>query len=317
MKILLTGGAGFIGSAVGRALLSRGDEVVVFDNLNDYYDQSLKEGRVKHLLAEFEPTIVHADIADRAAMEKIFRDRRFDAICHLAAQAGVRYSLKNPFVYAQSNVVGTLTLLELARLNGNPPFIYASSSSVYGANDKVPFSEDDRVDQPISLYAATKRATELLAYTYHHLYQLPCTGLRFFTVYGPWGRPDMSYTLFVRDILAGKEISLFNHGEMERDFTFIDDIVSGVLCALDHPFPCEIFNLGNNQPVTLRAYVTAIEKACDQQAKIKLLPLQPGDLPRTHADIAKANRLLGWQPKTELKDGIQKFVVWYREYHKI
>ncbi|MDO8559762.1 MAG: GDP-mannose 4,6-dehydratase [bacterium] len=317
MKILLTGGAGFIGSAVGRTLLIRGDQIVIVDNFNNYYDPTLKEARVRHFLSEFKPVIVRADIADRDVMGRIFSEYRFDRVCHLAAQAGVRYSLENPFVYAQSNVVGTLTLLELARLNGNVPFIYASSSSVYGANDKLPFSEDDRVDQPLSLYAATKRSTELLAHAYHSIYGLPSTGLRFFTVYGPWGRPDMAMFIFIQKMLASRPLTLFNHGRMARDFTYIDDIVAGVVAAIDRPFPYEIINLGNNRPVALTDLVAMLEHALGIKAKIELTGMQPGDVRLTFADIAKAQRLLDWQPRTDARDGVLAFVSWYRKFYGV
>ncbi|MDD5110064.1 MAG: SDR family NAD(P)-dependent oxidoreductase [Patescibacteria group bacterium] len=316
-KILVTGGAGFIGSAVSRALLQRGDAVVIVDNFNDYYDPALKEARVQHLLNEFKPEIIRADIADQKTLAQVFKQHRFDRICHLAAQAGVRYSLENPHVYSQTNVVGTLNLLELARNHGNPPFVFASSSSVYGGNVKLPFSEADPVDQPLSLYGATKRSCELMAYTYHHLFNLPCTGLRFFTVYGPWGRPDMAYFSFTRDILAGKTIKLFNRGKMARDFTYIDDIVRGVVAAIDHPFPYELINLGNHRPVPLQDFMQTLESALGVKAKIELAPMHPSDFVQNFADVAKAKRCLGWQPTTLLAEGIEKFVVWYREFYRV
>lgn len=315
--ILVTGGAGFIGAHVARALLTRGDQVVVVDNFNDYYDPKLKEARVKQLLGEFRPTIVRADICDRAAMEAVFQHHRFDKICHLAAQAGVRYSMENPHAYVQTNVVGMLNLLELDRQYGNPPFIFSSSSSVYGRNEKIPFAEDDPVNQPISIYGATKRAGELLAYTYHHLYGVPCTGLRFFTVYGPWGRPDMAYFRFTRDILAGKTIQLFNRGAMARDFTSIDDIVAGVVAAIDRSFPYELINLGNHHPVLLREFVRALESALGVKAKTELAPMHRSDFVQNYADITKAQELLAWQPKTPLAEGITEFVQWYRAYHQL
>lgn len=317
MKILITGGAGFIGSAVAEALLARGDAVVIVDNFNAYYDPALKEARIHHLFAPFDPLIVRADITDQNPLEKLFREQRFDRVCHLAAQAGVRYSLDNPYIYAQSNVVGTLNLLELARAWGNIPFVYASSSSVYGGNTKTPFSEDDRVDQPLSLYAATKRATELLTYCFHHIHGLPSTGLRFFTVYGPWGRPDMAMLIFTKQMLAAEPITLFNHGHMARDFTYIDDIVAGVVAAIDHPFPYEIINLGNNRPVDLMDMVVTLERVLGTKAKIKFAPLQPGDVPTTCADITKAKRLLAWHPKVKLQAGITTLVAWYRKFYDV
>ncbi len=314
-KILVTGGAGFIGAHVARTLLARGDEVVVVDNFNNYYDPRLKEARVKHLLGEFSPPVVRADISDHAAMAEVFQQHRFDKICHLAAQAGVRYSMENPYAYAQTNVVGTLNLLELVRQHGNPPFIFASSSSVYGRNEKIPFAEDDPVENPISIYGATKRAGELMAYTYHHLYGVPCTGLRFFTVYGPWGRPDMAYFGFTRDILAGNIIKLYNQGQMARDFTYIDDIVSGVVSALDRPFPYELINLGNSHPVSLTDFVRTLESALGVKAKTELAPMHKSDFVQNYADVGKAKRLLRWEPRTKFTDGIQKFVAWYREFY--
>ena len=314
--ILVTGGAGFIGAHVSRALLSRGDRVVVVDNFNPYYDPALKEARVKSLLSEFTPTVVRADLTDRSAMEKIFRDYAINKICHLAAQAGVRYSLENPRLYVESNVLGTLTLLEVSRRHGNPPFIFASSSSVYGENVKVPFSEDDRVEQPVSLYAATKRTVELLALNYHRLHGTACTGLRFFTVYGPWGRPDMAYFSFTQKMLSGATIDLYNRGNMERDFTYIDDIVRGVVAALGRPQGYELINLGNHQPVRLGEFVAMLEAALSVKANTRMLPMQPGDVPKTFADVTKAKRLLGWEPTTKLAAGLQKFVAWYRPYFR-
>lgn len=316
-SILVTGGAGFIGANVARALLVRGDRVVIVDNFNTYYDPALKEARIKNLVGEFKPEIVRADITDQAAMKKVFQKHQFDRICHLAAQAGVRYSMENPHAYVQTNVAGTLNLLEMARQHGKPPFIFASSSSVYGRNEKIPFTEDDPVNQPISIYGTTKRAGELVAYTYHHLYGVPCTGLRFFTVYGPWGRPDMAYYSFARDILASKTIQLYNQGKMARDFTYIDDIVAGVVAAIDRPFPFELINLGNHHPIPLREFVGAIESAFGVQAKIELAPMHPSDFVQNYADVSKAKRLLGWQPRTQLLEGINKFAVWYREYHGV
>ena len=322
MKILLTGGAGFIGSAVAKKLLARGDEVVIIDNFNDYYDPKLKENRIKIYLAVGENSnprlqVVRADIIDLPVLREIFEKNKFDKICHLAAQAGVRYSLANPFIYERVNVLGTLNLLELAREHKVQDFIYASSSSVYGGNTKVPFAETDSVDRPISLYAATKRADELMAHTYHHLFNINCVGLRFFTVYGPWGRPDMALFKFTKAILAGTPIDVYNHGNMERDFTYIDDIVAGTVAALDSGLQCEIFNLGNNNPVKLKYFISVIEKALGKTAQKNLLPLQPGDVPRTCADISKAKQMLNWEPKVKIEEGIEKFIEWYRDYYKI
>ncbi len=315
MKILLTGGAGFIGAHVAKALIQRGDEVVIVDNMNDYYDPTLKEARLKQVVpkeAEFHNT----DITNYQALQELCKQHSFDAICHLAAQAGVRYSLQNPHAYEQTNNQGTLNILELARHNDIKNVIYASSSSVYGGNTKVPFAETDPVEKPISLYAATKRSNELMAYTYHHLYGLNCTGLRFFTVYGSYGRPDMALFLFTKAILENKPINVFNYGDMERDFTHVDDIVAGVLSAIDKSFPYEIFNLGGDHPVKLSHFIECIEKELGVEAEKNLLPLQPGDVPRTMADLTKAKDMLGFTPKTKIEDGIKQFVSWYKEFYK-
>jgi UDP-glucuronate 4-epimerase len=311
--ILVTGAAGFIGAWTAQALRNRGDRVIGVDNFNPYYDVRLKRNRVKALIPDVK--IFPVDITDRKALRKVVEKVKIDQICHLAAQAGVRYSLTNPFAYEHTNNLGTLNLLELARERRIRSFIYASSSSVYGANKKIPFSVDDPVDAPVSLYAATKRANELTAHVYHHLYGLRCTGLRFFTVYGPWGRPDMALFSFTKGIVEGKTIPVFNHGRMKRDFTYVTDIVSGVLGALDKEFPYEILNLGNCQPVPLKRFISAIEKALGKKAKKKLLPIQPGDVPATWADIKKTTRLLGFRPTTDIQTGVNRFVDWYRSYY--
>jgi UDP-glucuronate 4-epimerase len=310
--ILVTGAAGFIGAHTARALCARGDRVIGVDNFSPYYDVRLKRDRVKALIPDVK--IVTADIADRRALTRSLATVKIDQICHLAAQAGVRYSLTNPFAYETTNNLGTLNLLEFARERKIKSFIFASSSSIYGANKKIPFAVTDPVDAPVSLYAATKRANELTAHVYHHLYGLHCTGLRFFTVYGPWGRPDMAYFSFTKAILEGKPIDVFNHGRMKRDFTYVNDIVAGVLSALDHNYPYEIFNLGNCHPESLGRLISTIETALGKKAKKRLRPLQPGDVPATWADIKKSTRLLGFRPTTDLKTGVGYFVNWCRDY---
>jgi UDP-glucuronate 4-epimerase len=314
MRVLITGIAGFIGSHVAQALLQRGDDVVGIDNFNDYYDVDLKRARIKELVGE-KATVVEADIADRDAVEKIFAEHQIDAVCHLAAQAGVRYSLENPYAYEEANLKGTLTIFESAHRAGVKKVVFASSSSVYGNNKKVPFSVDDNVDTPISLYAATKKASELMAHVYHHLYGMEMVGLRFFTVYGPWGRPDMALFKFTKAILAGNPIDVYNHGKMERDFSYITDIVSGVIASIDGSFGYEIFNLGNNNPVTLMHFIECIENALGKKAEKNLMPLQPGDVPATFADIDASKEKLGYEPKMGIQEGIKNFVDWYKEYH--
>lgn len=309
--ILVTGGAGFIGFHVAKALLERGDSVVIVDNFNDYYDPKLKHGRIDQIKDSGNLEVVEADISSYEDMENIFKKHKFDKICHLAAQAGVRYSLENPFKYERSNNLGTLTLLELAKKFKIKDFVFASSSSVYGGNKKTPFSEKDDVSSPISIYAATKKSNELYAHVYHHLYGLNCTGLRFFTVYGPWGRPDMAAFKFAKAITAGKPIDVYNFGKMRRDFTFITDIVWGVLAAIDNPFPYEIFNLGNNNPVDLIKFIELIEESLGKKAEKNMMPLQPGDVPETYADIGKAKEMLGYEPKTGIEEGVKKFIKWY------
>jgi UDP-glucuronate 4-epimerase len=325
MTILLTGAAGFIGYHTALRLLDRGEEVIGIDNLNDYYDPQLKEARLEQLRKRNNFSFHCANIIDRSAMEAIAAAAsRIDRIVHLAAQAGVRYSLINPQAYVDSNVTGQLVMLELARkLEHLRHFVYASSSSVYGANTKLPFSVDDPVDRPVSLYAATKRAAELLSLSHSRLYRLPMTGLRFFTVYGSWGRPDMSLFMFTKAILAGEPIRVFNKGEMKRDFTYIDDIVDGVVAALDHAPPetaegeppHRIYNLGNHRSEPLMRFIEIIERSCGKKAKLDLQPMQPGDVRETYADIESSTRDLGFLPKTTIDQGVPRFVAWYRDYH--
>ncbi|MBU0732194.1 NAD-dependent epimerase [Patescibacteria group bacterium] len=317
MNVLVTGGAGFIGFYISKVLLERGDNVAGLDNFNDYYDPSLKEDRIKLLEKNTNYKIYRTDFSNYDELEEIFKNERIDKICHLGAQAGVRYSLENPHAYEKSNLAGTLNIFEAARHFEVKDVVYASSSSVYGMNKKIPFSETDNVDNPISLYAATKKANELMAYTYHHLYGINMTGLRFFTVYGPMGRPDMAYFSFTKDILSGKTIKVFNNGDLRRDFTYIDDIVAGVIKCIDNPFPYEIINLGNNKPVALLDFIQTIEKELGQEAKKEMLPMQPGDVLETYANIDKAKKLLGYDPKTDIQSGINKFISWYKEYYKI
>ncbi len=312
--ILVTGGAGFIGFSVARALLKRGDSVVIVDNFNDYYDPNIKRDRIKQIKKHKNLKVYNADISKYNKLKRIFKKHKFNKICHLAAQAGVRYSLKDPFRYESWNNLGTLNLLELAREFKIKNFIYASSSSVYAGNKKAVFSENDRVDTPISYYAATKRTNELAAHVYHHLYGLNCTGLRFFSVYGPWGRPDMALYKFAEKIAADEPIEVYNYGKHARDFTYIADIVQGTIAAIDKSHPYEIINLGNNKTVTLMKYISLIEKEMGKKAKKNMLPLQPGDVPKTCADIRKAKRLLGYNPKTSIEEGVKKFFIWYRKY---
>jgi UDP-glucuronate 4-epimerase len=319
--ILVTGAAGFIGYHVSRALLARGEEVVGIDNLNDYYDPALKGARADRLIRHENFAFRKLDVSLPDAMLPLAEEwPQITGVIHLAAQAGVRYSLENPFAYVQANVMGQVTMLELARrLKALKHFVYASSSSVYGANRKVPFAIEDDVGAPQSLYAATKRSDELIAYTYAHLYRIPCTGLRFFTVYGPWGRPDMAYYAFTRAITQGEPIRIFNKGEMWRDFTYIDDIVDGTLRALDRQPngvpPHALYNLGNCKPHKLTDFVAVLEKHIGRKAQIKLEPMQPGDVPSTFADIESSRRDLGFTPQTRLETGLKLFVEWYRGYH--
>jgi UDP-glucuronate 4-epimerase len=329
MTILVTGAAGFIGFHVCRALLARGERVVGVDDLNNYYDVELKKSRRDHLVGQNGFTFELGDIAEPGTVARLFEAYEgISRVISLAAQAGVRYSLDHPEPYVQTNVVGHLHVLEACR--HAPDFqhlVYASSSSVYGGNEKLPFAVEDPVDQPISLYAATKRAGELMSRTYAHLYKLPQTGLRFFTVYGPWGRPDMSAYIFTRAILAGEPIHVFNQGEMRRDFTYIDDIVAGVLAALDRPpsagsgddaaLPHKLYNLGNNRSEALMDFIAAIEAACDRKAEIVFEPMQPGDVRETYADIEASRRDLGFEPRTTIAEGVPKFVAWFRDYHDV
>ena len=317
MKILLTGAAGFIGAHLAKALLRRGDEVVGVDNLNAYYDVSLKEARLEWIGREGGSfTFVKADIADRTAMEGLFASARYGAIVNLAAQAGVRYSLENPGAYTEANIRGFLNILEGARHHGTGHLVYASTSSVYGTN-KPPFRESDRTDTPISLYAATKKANEVMAHAYAHLFGFPATGLRFFTVYGPWGRPDMALFKFTRGILAGEAIPVFNQGRMVRDFTYIDDIVEGVLRVIDRPDGYRIFNIGNHRPVPLMDYIRAIEAAVGRKAVLDLMPMQAGDVEATEADTSGLQRATGFNPDTPVEEGVKRFVAWYRDSYKV
>jgi UDP-glucuronate 4-epimerase len=335
MKVLVTGAAGFIGSTTARRLLARGDEVIGLDNLNDYYDVNLKKARLAILQKEPNFRFEFLDLANREGMEKLFASARFDRVVHLAAQAGVRYSIQNPHAYVDSNVVGTLNVLEGCRHNAVQHLVYASTSSVYGANTNMPFSVHQNVDHPLSLYAATKKANELMAHTYASLYRLPVTGLRFFTVYGPWGRPDMALFLFTKSILEGKPIDVFNYGKHRRDFTYVDDIVGGVVAALDHiatpntdwnsdspdpatsPAPYRLYNIGNAQPVDLMHYIAVLEERLGRKAEMNMLPLQAGDVPDTWADVEDLVNDVGYRPATPVEVGVARFVDWYLDYHQI
>lgn len=314
--ILATGSAGFIGFHTAKALLDRGDTVIGFDNFNAYYDVSLKEARNKILETYENFKLYRADLENLEAVRGVFKENSVDAVCHLAAQAGVRYSLTHPHTYIQSNIVGFTNLIDEAKNAGIKTFVYASSSSVYGNNKKIPFSVKDNVDAPISLYAATKKANELIAHTYHHLFEMRCAGLRFFTVYGPFGRPDMALFKFTKAILNDEVIEVYNHGNMKRDFTYIDDIVSGIVSALDAGVEWGIFNLGNNKPEHLLTFIGEIERALGKKAKKQLLPLQPGDVPETFADIEETQKILGFEPKTPIQIGIPKFIAWYKEFYR-
>lgn len=317
MKILVTGAAGFIGAALSLSLLERGDEVIGVDNLNDYYDISLKHARLARLTPFENFKFIQLNIADRDAMEELFASEQFERVVNLAAQAGVRYSITNPHVYAESNLIGFLNILEGCRQN-KTDLIYASSSSVYGANTKLPFSTDDKVDNPVSLYAATKKANELMAHSYSHLYDFATTGLRFFTVYGEWGRPDMSPFIFARQIMADKPIDLFNYGKHSRDFTYIDDIVEGILRVIDKPTKShyQIYNIGNSQPEQLLTFVETLEKHLGKTAIKNLLPMQAGDVQDTYADVSDLMRDFDYLPKTSLDVGIEKFVKWYKTFYE-
>ena len=333
-KVLVTGAAGFIGYHLCSRLLEDGCEVVGIDNLNDYYDVSLKESRLARLRDRKGFRFIRLDLADRQGMAELFATERFDNVVNLAAQAGVRYSLENPHAYIDSNIVGFVNVLEGCRHNNVKHLVYASSSSVYGANESMPFSVHDNVDHPISLYAASKKADELMAHTYAHLYGLPTTGLRFFTVYGPWGRPDMAYFKFVRAIVAGQSIDVYNHGRMQRDFTYIDDVIEGVVRVLGRPAapnpdwdgkrpdpassraPWRVYNIGNSSPVALMDFIAAIEDALGMKARLNFLPMQPGDVPATAADVEALSRDVGFSPDTPIEYGIGQFVKWYREYYQ-
>jgi len=335
MKIMITGAAGFIGSTLAHRLLARGDSVYGIDNMNDYYDVRLKEARLQRLTGHPHFQFQKMDIVDRGSMAELFRTQKFDAVMNLAAQAGVRYSITNPDAYVDANLVGFANILEGCRHGGVKHLVFASSSSVYGANTKLPFSEHDNVDHPVSLYAATKKANELMAHSYAHLYKLPCTGLRFFTVYGPWGRPDMALFKFTKGILEGEPIPVFNEGKMIRDFTYIDDIVEGVIRVIDRTAapnpdwsgdapdsatsyaPYRIYNIGNNQPVQLMRYIEVLETCLGKKAKLDLLPMQDGDVPATSADTASLERDTGFCPNTSVEQGVARFVEWYKSYHRV
>jgi UDP-glucuronate 4-epimerase len=333
--ILVTGVAGFIGFHVAKRLLDRGDSVIGLDNVNDYYDVRLKEARLAQLTPRSGFTFIKLDLANRSGMRELFADEPFRRVVHLAAQAGVRYSLVNPHAYTDANIEGFMNILEGCRHREVEHLVYASSSSVYGGNTRMPFSVHDNVDHPVSLYAATKKANELMAHCYAHLYRVPCTGLRFFTVYGPWGRPDMALFIFTKAILEGRPVDVFNQGRMQRDFTYIDDIVEGIIRTLDRPAtpdsswsgerpdpgtssaPARVYNIGNHQPVELMYFIEVLEKALGRKAEKKLLPLQPGDVPATYADIEDLTRAVGFTPATPIEEGIPRFVKWYREFYRV
>ena len=315
-RILVTGSAGFIGFHLCKSLLEDDYEVLGIDNLNDYYDLNLKLARLEKLKPYKNFKFEKVDIAHRESIAKLFQSFNPTKVVNLAAQAGVRYSIENPYVYMDSNLVGFLNIIELCRHNKIEGLIYASSSSVYGGNEKIPFDVKDRVDKPLALYGVTKRANELIAHSYSHLYGLHTTGLRYFTVYGPWGRPDMAMFIFTKKIFAGEPIPVFNNGDMKRDFTYIDDIISGTKSAIDKNYKCEIFNLGNHRSEKLMDVVSLIEKNLYQKAEIELLPMQPGDVPESFADIEKSNRMLGFKPKTNVDIGIMYFIKWYKEFYQ-
>ena len=315
MKILITGGAGFIGSNIAKKLMDRGDKVVLLDNFNDYYDPKLKEDRIKIFLKGYKPKLYRGDIRDAKLVEKIFKTEKIDKVIHLAAMAGVRNSLRDPKLYFDVNVMGSLNLLEAAVKYKIKNFVFASSSSVYGNNKKIPFSESDSVDTPISPYAASKKTDELIAHVYHHIHGLNITALRFFTVYGPWGRPDMALFLFTDAITKGQPIKVFNRGKMSRNFTYVDDIATGTITVLDKAKDYGVMNIGGDKEETLMRYIEVLEENLGKKAKKKLLPMQPGDVPKTVADIKKL-RKLGWKPTTRIEKGIKNFVDWYKEYYK-
>lgn len=333
MKILVTGAAGFVGFHLAKKLCERGDTVIGIDNLNDYYDVNIKKSRLEQLAKFTNFTFIKLDLADRDGMANLFTEQQFDKVANLAAQAGVRYSLTNPHAYMDSNIIGFCNILEGCRHNNVKHLVYASSSSVYGANTNYPFSENNNIDHPVALYAASKKANEAMAHSYAHLYKLPCTGLRFFTVYGPWGRPDMALFKFVKNMSENKPIDVFNHGDMYRDFTYIDDIVEGVVRAIDHPAqpnpdwsgdnpdpatsyaPWRVYNIGNGNPVKLMDFIAAIERQLDKKAELNLLPMQMGDVPKTAADTRNLEHDLGYKPQIGIEEGIQKFVAWYQNYY--
>ena len=317
MKILVTGAAGFIGYHLCNSLIQDGYEILGIDNINNYYDVKLKKARFNKLKKNKNFSFSKIDIADRDSITKSFKYFKPNKVINLAAQAGVRYSISNPYAYLDSNLIGFLNIIELCRNNDIQGLIYASSSSVYGGNKKIPFSVDDRVDQPIALYAASKRSNELIAYSYSHLYGLHTTGLRFFTVYGPWGRPDMAMFIFTKNIMANKKISVFNNGNMKRDFTYIDDIISGTKSAMNNNYKCEIFNLGNNKSEKLLNMISIIEKELGKKAKLDFKPMQPGDVKESFADIDYSKEKLNYIPKTSIEDGIPKFIQWYKEYKNV
>jgi len=335
MKVMITGAAGFIGSTLAHRLLARGDSVYGIDNMNDYYDVTLKEARLARLTSNKAFTFEKLDISDRAGMERLFKREKFDAVMNLAAQAGVRYSIENPHAYVDANLVGFCNILEGCRHSGVKHLVFASSSSVYGANTRMPFSEHDNVDHPVSLYAASKKANELMAHSYAHLYKLPCTGLRFFTVYGPWGRPDMALFKFTKGIIAGEPIPVFNEGKMIRDFTYIDDIVEGVIRVIDQTAapnpawsgddpdpatsyaPFKVYNIGNNNPVQLMRYIEVLEKCLGKKAILDLMPMQAGDVPATSANTDALEAAVGFRPDTTVETGIARFVEWYKSYYKV
>lgn len=324
MQVLVTGVAGFIGSFLAQRLLAEGHQVYGIDNLNSYYDVQLKCDRIRQFKGNPDFTFATLDLSNRDGMTRLFSQQQFDCVVNLAAQAGVRFSLEQPHSYTDSNLMGFVNLLEGCRHSQVKHLVFASSSSVYGANRKIPFSTDDNVDHPISLYAATKKANELMAHAYSHLYQIPSTGLRFFTVYGPWGRPDMAYFKFVDAIATGKPINVYNHGKMKRDFTYIDDVVEGIVRVMHRPpqvmtdrAPYKIYNLGNHQPVELMQFIQVIEQAMGQEAEKVMLPMQPGDVPMTYADVADLVADVGFCPNTPIEIGIERFVAWYRQYYQV